>query len=89
MKDIDKSCEFYERASVETKIILEKIPRASIVYIPQDVEESFVQNLLEKDPKMYCWYILYKIYHWMFEVYKIRLKKMIAEFSYDVFGNLW
>ena len=86
---IDKSCEYFERAAIETKIILEKIPKASTSYINQDDEDIFLSNLSKKDSKTYCWYILYKVYHFIVEFYKIKLNKFIAEFNYDCFGNIW
>ena len=69
---VNKNCEYFERAARETLIILEKIPRASVTYVSQDAEDAFLERLRQKDPKTYCWYILYKVYHFINEMYKIK-----------------
>ena len=89
IKLIDEDCVYFERSKIEPKILQEKIPRASTDYIPHTVEDLFQTSLIERDNKIYCYYILYKIYHFMIDFHKIKLNKFIAEFSYDVQGGLF
>lgn len=70
----------FKRARLEPLNLYENVPKSSFDHMTQDGERSFMRELMNKDPKKYCEYCVYKIFHFVGIFYKITLHNFVCDF---------
>lgn len=75
--------ELLRRAALETRLLMGNVPVISDEFISPQSEIEFQRNLMQKDPKKYCKYLLAKIYHWIRIMHKTVIRRMYGTFFSD------
>ena len=88
-KNTHFSHHLFHRAEVETKIILERIPGASMEFISEKKEEEFQRLLKNRYFKEYCRYLTYKIFHFIKHVHRVKLSHFSTEWAVGQRNEPW
>lgn len=83
------SKELSERALNEAKSISQFFPETTPTFIRPDQEKHFCNLLMNQRPDAWKEYVCHKIYQSCKLFADVELKRFIAEFADDGFGNLW
>lgn len=81
--------QLFERAMHEAKSISRYFPESSPKFITQEQEKHFCHVLMNESPDVWKEYCCHKMYQACRLFADMELKRFVAEFADDGFGNIW